>query len=204
MENAADALKIVLGVVIFAIAFTTLFRTASLARYTSEYLITEKDETTYYSYYTDDEWPIKKDKNGIVNRVVTLEDMIPTIYRYSTESYGVTIIDNEKIVARFDMQTERVCSEWDRTTLTQKQTFVDQINNYVLKPIGLSEDKLIDRDRLDSNGKSPIELQELFEKIYRQQASMLHPRSFDCGWIGNDKMVSQRIDSDLSRNTSMF
>lgn len=195
MENAVDALKIAMGIAIFILAFTMLFQTASLARYTAEILITERDDTTYYSYYANDEWPIKVGANGMVNREVTLEDIIPTIYRYSTESYGVTIIDGQKIVARFDLQTERHCSEWYRTNDSQKMSFINQINDYVLKPIGLRDNELI--NDID-------ELQELFQDIYAQKNSSLHTRTFDCTWTGNDKLIAQRIDSDLSRNRCVF
>lgn len=198
MENATDALKIVLGITIFIIAFTVLFQTASLARNTAEFLITERDKTTYYSYYSKDDWPIKTDKSGIVNRIVTLEDIIPTIYRYATESYGVTIIDNSKIVARFDTQTERLCMEWYTRTNSQKQSFINQFNDYVLKPIGMKGNDLIDAKDPDGD------LQNLFKDIYKQNSNTIHQRKFDCPWVGNDKLISQRIDSDLSRNNSIF
>lgn len=197
MENVSEALKLVLGIVVFVIAFTVLFQTAALARYTSEVLITERDDTTYYTYYKSDDWSVSENENirGMVNRIVTLEEIIPTIYRYSTESYGVTIIDNNEIVARFDLQTETLCSQWNSTNDSQKQVLVDRINTYVLKPIRLSEDKLLDIN------KPQDELRKLFLSIYAQNKNDHFNQEFSCAWLRSDKDISQRIDSDLSRNT---
>ena len=198
MENVTEALKLVLGIMVFLIAFTVLFQTASLARYTSEILITERDKTTYYSYYKSEDYPVKENENisGMVNRIVTLEEMIPTIYRYSTESYGVTIIDNNKIVARFDMQTETLCNGWNSTNDSQKRVLIDRTNTYILKPIGVPENSLLDRN------KPQEELEKLFLDIYKQNRNNMYLQEFNCPWLRSDKDISQRIDSDLSRNTS--
>jgi len=95
MENAADALKLAFGVLIFVIALALLFSTVSLAQRVATTLVTEVDEQSYIVYDEADiaNDLIATDRNGVKCRVVTLKDIIPTIYRYSSESYGVTIID---------------------------------------------------------------------------------------------------------------
>lgn len=183
MENAANALKYAMGVLIFALASMLLFRIASLAREVSTILIAEADKTTYYTYYEVEEG--KLDNEG--RRIVSLAEMIPMIYRYSTESMGVTIIDNGEIVARFDMQTEETCNNWvgGRLTESQKNTFLGEINTYVLEPVGAR--------KLDNTAK----LQELFEKIYKRTPAGINTQIFGCEWRGNDAYKTQRIDSDL-------
>lgn len=207
MENATEALKLVLGIMIFIIAFTVLFQTASLARYTSELIITERDKTTYYSYYDKNDSAIVEN-DGLVNRKVTLEEIIPTIYRYSDESYGVTIIDFEKqepghIIARFDIETEELCSSWYQNNPNdkgRKQKLTDHINNYVLKPIGLTGNNLIYREDPEAENKNS--LKRLFSSIYMQVPNNFYQDEFNCAWTRDEKSISQRIDSDLSRNTS--
>lgn len=207
MENAVDALKIAFAIVIFIFAFTALFQTATIARRTAEVLITETDKTTYYNYKdfeNNQELAIidqtYEDERGI-QRVVKLEDIIPTIYRYSTESYGVTIIDNsrgnnvESIVARFDLQTEKLAEEWYSGTVTEpsKTNLMNEINKYVLAPVGA---ELLSRDPTTGDD----DLKALFMQIYKEENvnPYLHPREFGCYWA-YDEWVAQRIDSDLSR-----
>ena len=182
MENAANALKYAMGVIIFSIACVLLFRVASLAREVSNALIAEADKTTYYNYYEGNEVEIAEDGR----RIVTLSEMIPMIYRYSTESMGVTIIDKGEIVGRFDMQTEETCNNWaeGRLTETQKNTFLGEINKYVLEPVGATELNI-------------SKLEELFEKIYERTPAGINRQIFGCEWRGNDAYKTQRIDSDL-------
>ena len=163
MENAADALKIAFGIFVFLLAFTILFHNVSLVRYVADSLIVDADKTSYYTYVPSDTTDILiKDSNGVVNRIVTIEDMIPTIYRYSIESYGVTIIDKEwNIVTRFDKETENMCSSFNNAGVTDedKQNLIKELNTFVLEPTGMPEDKLL---------KNPADLQILFERIYKQ------------------------------------
>lgn len=183
MENAANALKYAMGVIIFCIACVLLFRVASLAREVSNILIAEADKTNYYTYYEGNEVDIAEDGR----RIVTLAEMIPTIYRYSTESMGVTIIDNGEIIARFDMQTEETCNNWaeGRLNENQKNTFLNEINKYVLEPVGAIKIQNIEK------------LQNLFEKIYKRTPAGINRQNFGCEWRGNDAYKTQRIDSDL-------
>lgn len=112
------------------LAFVLLFQTVALTRSASESMILGADKTTYYEYYESDMNSV--DENG--NRIVTLEDIIPTIYRYFTESSAVTIIDKDgDIVTRFDRQTETLCNNWNDRTVSQKELVLNEIN-YVLRP----------------------------------------------------------------------
>ena len=105
MENAAEALKIGFGVLVFGMALTVLFHMSSIIRTTSDEIFMAIDETTLYDYTVDTTYI----SDG--RRIVTFSQIIPTIYRYAQEDYGVTIIDkdendNDEIVARFDLYTE--------------------------------------------------------------------------------------------------
>ena len=188
MENAADALKIAFAIFVFMLALTTLFRTASLTQSVAEAKLLETDRTTYYEYYDSD--MNRVDENG--NRIVTLKDIIPTMYRYSTESAAVTIIDKDgDIVTRLDRQTETLCTNWNNRTEAQKITVLNEIN-YILKPV---KAKLLENTE---------DLNELFKRIYKQIPSTYHSKEFDCPWNGIESLTAQRIDSDLSGITAYF
>lgn len=161
---------------------------ATLVRTVAETAIIEFDKTTYYEYYESDMNSVNMDGN----RIVTLEDMIPTIYRYYSESSAITIIGKDgEIVTRFDRQTETLCSSWNNRTLTQKELVLNEIN-FILEPCGVK--KLKDTE----------ELYQLFKRIYKQNPNTYHAKDFDCGWNGLERLTAQRIDSDLSGITTYF
>ena len=125
MENAVGALKIAFAVLIFMIGLATLFSMTTQARETASFLISETDPTIHYLYYEEPTEDII-DNNG--NRIVTLQDIIPVLYRYSEENYGVTIIDKDgNITARFDLDTETACNNWVNASDYTKYKFITEV-----------------------------------------------------------------------------
>lgn len=196
MENVADVLKIVLAVTVFAVGLVLLFNLTGQAKETARVMIAEVNSTKYYNYTKEvDEETI--DSNG--NRIVELKDIIPVLYRYSEENYGVTIVDRDgNIVARFDMDTESICNNWISASNETKQSFVKETNTNVYEKVN----KLA--NNIDGNTVNTIVgidgMEELFKKIYFQKTSDTIKRGYYCYWSGNMGWTSQRIDSDLSRN----
>lgn len=195
MESAVDALKIAFAVFVFLIGITVLFTMTSRASETARILITEIDKTSYYNYYTDvDEQTI--DANG--NRIVTIQDIIPSLYRYSEENYGVTIVNKSgDIIARFDLDTETACNNWLSSSDYNKETFIKETDKTLAKVNNLA-------NRIGARTVNTIDnkdkLETLFRKLYRQVTSSTIRREYYCYWIGNMGWTAQRIDSDLSRN----
>lgn len=103
MENVAEALKIGFGVIIFATALTVLFHMSSLLRNTADEMFMAIDPTTSIEYLANVDETVDSTDG---KRIVKFNNIIPTIYRYAQEGYGVTIIDENNIVARFDLDTE--------------------------------------------------------------------------------------------------
>lgn len=204
MENAADALKMAFAIIVFAVAVTVLFYTASLTRSVSESVLLDSDKTTYYTYYEDDTNTI--DGNG--NRIVTLEDMIPTMYRYHTESAAVTLIDEDgNIITRLDRQTETLCTNWNSRSQKQKMSIINEINFALKKCREIDSNVKIIDDTEDKNGmytKGIDELEVLFRRIYGQVENNRYPKEFDCPWNGLEALTAQRIDSDLSGIPAYF
>lgn len=98
MENAADALKMAGYVLLFTMALTVAILTLSKAKVASEAIVYTKDETNYYTFSEDDR--INHKLMGLTsgqsagNRIVTLDTIIPTIYRYNSENFIIQFIDN--------------------------------------------------------------------------------------------------------------
>lgn len=79
MESAVEALKMAFGVFIFVMALSISISTFSLARETADIVLKSADETAYYEY-----------QEGTTEyRIVGLETIIPTIYKYNKENYTI-------------------------------------------------------------------------------------------------------------------
>lgn len=200
MENIADLLKIFFAIVVFAIALTILFQMTSLAKDTADAVFLAIDRNTYIDYNSY--------KNDGPNRKVKFTEIIPTIYRYATEGYGVTIIDNKKIVARFDLGTESQVQncfwtreryagvsqqEKDKSDLNKKE-ILNHLNRYILSKVGASissEDYLVKLIKEiyssgDGNPENPV------------YTSWLNANSFQ------NNNIAQRVNCDLYGGTTNF
>ena len=94
MENAADALKIAAFMLLFIGALSIAMITLSKAKTASEAIIYTQDDRNYYSFLSDDE--VTKRTDGEGNRKVTIESIIPSIYRYVIENYRIEFYDENK------------------------------------------------------------------------------------------------------------
>lgn len=82
MENAVDALKMAFAVFIFVIALTVGIVSFNNAKSTADFILYTKDETNYYQYET-------AMGKASENRIVGLETVIPTLFRYYKENFTV-------------------------------------------------------------------------------------------------------------------
>lgn len=82
MENAVDAIKIAFGVFVFAMALSLAMYMFTMARETSDIVLQRSDVTALMQYIETSDM-IDED------RVVGLETIIPTLYKYYKENYTV-------------------------------------------------------------------------------------------------------------------
>lgn len=87
MENAAEALKLAGFTLLFVIALSVAMMTIMQAKRTSEQIIAYSDKTNYSSTIQEND----SYENG--NRIVSVYDIIPTLYRYNQEKYIVLFKD---------------------------------------------------------------------------------------------------------------
>lgn len=85
MENATDALKMAFAVIVFVMALTIAIMMFSQLNQVSKLVVSSSDITKYYEYETatDEEQ----------TRIVGLETIIPTLYKYYKENYTVLFLD---------------------------------------------------------------------------------------------------------------
>lgn len=99
MENATHALIMAFSVMVLVIALTVSIVAFNSAKQTADIIVYTKDETNYYQY------------EGIrgkqaENRIVGLETVIPTLYKYYKENYTVVFKEGQ-----YDTGTGNI-SEW--------------------------------------------------------------------------------------------
>lgn len=87
MENASDAIIMAGAMLIFVIALTVAMTVFSQARATIDAVVYASDETNYYEY-------LDTGSHNVKNRIVRLETVIPTLYKYYKENYTVVFLDS--------------------------------------------------------------------------------------------------------------
>lgn len=95
MENAVDALKMAFAVLVFVLAISIGIAVFTQARTASDVILQGQDSTEYYNYihagiYDDEtgEWISIGE-----TRIVGIETVIPTLYRYYKENYTVVFLE---------------------------------------------------------------------------------------------------------------
>lgn len=85
MENATDALKMAFAVIVFTMALTIAIIMFSQLNQVSKIVISSTDITQYYEYEIA--------TNEEQTRIVGLENIIPTLYKYYKENYTVLFLE---------------------------------------------------------------------------------------------------------------
>ena len=82
MENASEALMMAFGVLILVIALTVSMVSFNRVKNVSDIVLFTSDKTNYYEYTGET-------GKANENRIVGIETIIPTLYRYYDENYTV-------------------------------------------------------------------------------------------------------------------
>ena len=88
MENAADALKMAAFVLLFVGALSIAMITLSKARAVSQTILYRQDDRNSYAYVDESDY-IESATKYKTDRIVTLDTILPTLYRYYKENYRV-------------------------------------------------------------------------------------------------------------------
>lgn len=188
-DNASQALYMAFGVMMLVIALTVAISIFSLARQTSDIVIQTADETSYYDYET-------YSKNGTAgeNRIVGMETVIPTLYKYIQENYSVIFLDgtsgydyNTNATAISNLkpltiyQTKTKSTTW--STQYTGQTGVNG-NDNIAPSIGYTLSK-------KSGSEQNISVFDIDEESYRNES-----------WRINNETTKKNITAILNGDTS--
>lgn len=138
MENAADALKMVLGIFMFVLGLSLFFFMINQVKATSDVVLFMSDKTNFY-----DMDKLQSD-SATGDRKVGLETVIPNIYRYFTENTGITIIDKNsedfKFI-RYSTSDDARCGVDLSHTDDEYKTFDEYIDNYIMGKLKIEMSK---------------------------------------------------------------
>lgn len=204
MENAADALKIAVAILIFIIAITASFTMFAKAKVTADSIITSKDKQEYLEsaelanvLYTDSTSIESSTMTDEGDRIVGVEDVISSIYRYNLEKYGVTIVNtNGDVLARFDSNTENIMRQWynivdkeGKTANEIKRDFAGQIKENI---------EINAKKYLNIGKKVSLEQGDL-ERLYEVKVTGNPSIKVGAPWYGNESEIIKRCNADIKR-----
>lgn len=123
MENAVKALEYGFAMLVFVIALTLSIYVFSQARETADAVFFYTDSRTLY-----DETELSSDEINANGRIVSIETIIPALYRDYKENYVIEFYtkDKESLILRFDLSEEnRTRQLWTGRTNTDVKQRLD-------------------------------------------------------------------------------
>ena len=91
MENAVEALKMAGFMLLFIMALSITMVILTQAKTTADAIVKSADRQNSYEYIE-----LSADETRELSRIVTLADVIPTLYRYAQEDYAVQFYDRNE------------------------------------------------------------------------------------------------------------
>lgn len=206
-ENISEALVMAASVLIFVIALSVIFSLISQAKSTADAILYSYDDTKYY--YDEDleniTFTTARDEN--INRTVTLETIMPTVYRYIKEHYGVTIFNkNGEIIARFDETTESIVNNWptylkEARKNTKEESACEKHYKY-LKDLAIAA-KL--QEGFEIHYGDYNDLEKLWEAIYHSDKKSGNVKiKYGTPWLGDEGKIASRLNADFSGETAEY
>ena len=203
MENAVDALKMAAAILVFVIAIASSFSLFDKARETADSIVTMRDKQAYLTSaeldngilytsteaITEGEEDVVAEKIGVTtngDRIVSIEDIVSTITRYSTEKYGVNIINEGKLIARFDSWTESQIKAATADQLTLSYQFFQKHSEDVL-----------DRIKTKYCPNPTIGNEDNILELYQLEESSSNFK-YGAPWYVSLKEIPKRIGADLN------
>lgn len=204
MENASQALRMGAAIIVFMLAISLFFHNFSSAKKSADSILKIQDKQAYLE--SDDiENTLYKSNSGVTsdttnyssegNRIVGIDSVISTIYKYDKEKYGVTILKGDgDLIARYDSSTESLMNNWnnipdsyvdDEGTIREpKQEFIDNLKgNLTCRINGGNFTPKIDDAKLTN--------------LYKLNGVICAP------WYGNHENIKRRINADIKGETNV-
>lgn len=208
MENAVQALKTAAAVLIFIIAITTSFTMFSKAKITADAVITAQDRQKYLDSAEVDGGVLYTSSEEIAGgvtfqetmttdgyRIVNMNDVISTLYRYSIEKYGITIVDtNGNVKARFDSNTENIV----------RQYYNIQEEEKLAEFIGKIKENTSVSGIVDTKFSYTSKTNNTLYNMYRIEVEGNTQLKCGAPWYGNDTEIAKRINADITGSDYIY
>lgn len=167
MDDAVQAISMAFAVLVFVIALSISMLLIKQARTTSELLVQYSDLTAFYdNIQLEDSTDVAE-----TERVVGLDTIIPTLYRYYKENFCVKIYDDhEQLLQIFDVNIE--------TNLRRAIVNTNAGSN--------ASDKELVRD-------------DALQEIYNDPSTPYC--LYGAPWLGSTETIKQRVDFFINGNT---
>lgn len=122
MENLTHAIYMSFAVFVFIVAFSCAMYMVSQVNETATTLVYRLDKSNYYdSLVLDDLIASNDEVDNKTSKIVGIDAIIPTLYRYHKESFAVKILDeNGNLLQLFDLATESLVWSASRTITSNR------------------------------------------------------------------------------------
>lgn len=174
MENAVEAIKIAFAVIVFVMALTVSMFTLTQVRATSDVVLYTEDELNYYDFQ-------EATNAGQENRIVGLETIIPTLYKYYKENYTVVFREGN-----YDYTT----GQFSNVSYMKLYETPSNVNLWTSSYATLANEKYGEGTINTIRGNRQIFSFDLDEETLRHEA-----------WTGSNDKIKNNLDCFLTGET---
>lgn len=204
MENAVRALEYAFAVLIFIIGLSASIYLLSEVKTTSDIVFSRVDTQ---QFYVDAEIPEDELDNGNIKyngRIVSVETIVPTLYRYYKENYIVEFYDLQgNNIIKFDLSQETTTRQlWTANPEVDAKKRLDIFLNGGTSGIINSQTYSIDEDIAfvkDENGKAIIDLGAKGQIVRDGLYNYCKEKKFSEEYAYVPEVSEQKIDEDITR-----
>lgn len=164
MENAVKALEYAFAILVFVIGLSSSIYLLSEVKTTSDIVFSYVDTKQFYedAKIPDDELEnpgTDNEKIKFNGRIVSVDTIVPTIYRYFNENYIVEFYEKkqgeqpEKLIIKFDLSAETTTRQlWTAASETGKKEDAKKRLDYFLSGRGSNAELKINSNPYDMEG----------------------------------------------------
>lgn len=204
MENAVRALEYAFAVLIFIIGLSASIYLLSEVKTTSDIVFSRVDTQ---QFYVDAEIPEDELDNGKIKyngRIVSVETIVPTLYRYYKENYIVEFYDLQgNNIIKFDLSQETTTRQlWTANPEVDAKKRLDIFLNGGTSGIinsqtyNISEDIVFEKDE---NGKEIIDSTTKGKIVREGLYNYCKDKKFSEEYAYVPEVSEQKIDEDITR-----
>lgn len=201
-DNISNALLMAAAMLIFIIAVTVTFSLISQTKTTADTVLYSYDDTKYYDEgYENITYTLANEKN--LNRKVNMETIMPTVYRYIKEHYGVTIMKSDgTIIARFDETTESIVNNWSSYLKNETKDHKCEKHYEYIRNLAVAANL---KDNFDKKYKDYSYLTNLWENIYGlEKTSGNTSIKYGTPWLGDESKIANRLNVDFGGGEAVY